>query len=206
MNDKVSVLRQALACIFTEVENEDEDFNIQDVKTIACEALAMTQEPPDKYEGNDVGLKNWREFLKRREERLARNEVFEDGRKASHSSSCCRTRTRVGSDQWWEEQQDNKCECHPCQYWRDHHYTYLPRIDWDKMNEITMDVALLLETYGIDGYQYNECLNILRASLQQSFEMNSLNFDPMLGGGKWADLREKLKEKRAQQGQANNTG
>lgn len=71
-----------------------------------------------------------------------------------------------------------------------------PRIGWDKVNEMTMAVSIVLTKFGLDGYQFNEVCNNLRIKLQENFEFNNYNYCPMLGHGvDWIKLREELTEK-----------
>lgn len=113
------------------------------------------------------------------------------------SYSCVRTSTRVGSDRWWEEQDEGRsiCTCVSCKDWVKGHPVERPRINWAKVNEMTIDAAIALEGHGIDGYQYNECLNVLRRMIQESLDFNGENYCPMLGHGvNWRELREKRKQ------------
>jgi dihydrofolate reductase len=74
---------------------------------------------------------------------------------------------------------------------------YKPVLTYDKINELTAEVALLLERHGVGGYEYSECMNVLRSSLQRSFEMNGVAYDRTLGGTDWKQLKEALRVKPA---------
>lgn len=103
---------------------------------------------------------------------------------------CCSTKDRVGSDAWYAKYNDKPCDCIICARWVTDHPLQRERYDYDKLNEMTLDVALLLERkHHVDGYQYNECLNVLRRGLQESLSMNGCNYCPMLGGGDWQAMR-----------------
>jgi hypothetical protein len=68
-----------------------------------------------------------------------------------------------------------------------------PRVSGEQINDMTMEVSFILTKYGVKGYEYNECLNALRSSIQNSLSFNSTNHDPMLGHGvNWREIREKL--------------
>lgn len=72
---------------------------------------------------------------------------------------------------------------------------YTPYLTYDKINQITVEVAELLERHGVRGYEYSECMNVLRSSLQNSFNMNSVAYDKTLGGGDWQKHREQLRNR-----------
>jgi dihydrofolate reductase len=70
-------------------------------------------------------------------------------------------------------------------------YEYRPILSFDKISEIAMDLSLKLTDLGIDGYQYNECMNCLRSNLVESFSMNSVAHNATtMARIDWIKLRE----------------
>lgn len=68
-------------------------------------------------------------------------------------------------------------------------------ITHQELDEITLEVGEVLAKRKIDGYQYNECLNVLRAKLRESLDFNSCTLEG-LGYTNWTELREQLKKKK----------
>jgi dihydrofolate reductase len=70
---------------------------------------------------------------------------------------------------------------------------YKPVLTFEKISEIAMELSLKLTALGIDGYQYNECMNMLRSRLLDSFEFNCVPHDnTRMGMVDWIALREEM--------------
>ena len=87
------------------------------------------------------------------------------------------------------------CECYECEEWRKEQEEEAKRlkIDNNTLDKITLDVAdLLRDKYGVDGYQYHECMYVLRHGLHESLVMSGARVAPMCRTN-WTKLREDRK-------------
>lgn len=69
---------------------------------------------------------------------------------------------------------------------------YKPILTYEKISEIAMDIALKLKAIGVgEGYERNECMNVLRSNLINSFAKNGLSHNPSVANcSNWDKIRK----------------